>query len=352
MAFTCLLLFFVSGAFTQEKKPFPLYIEASFPFFLSDQGFLDSYETNTTFKGTGKALGITEIEEMQFQTMTFGWEFPRKGKILLTYTNYSEESSDTLIDHLVWNGETYLADEFYDPNPFDGNYDSDPANYLLKILDGDLGMKTDIFDVAFARGFGKGKRLGGSWNAGLRYAKHEQQLPLGYFYTYRDPDYGFSYTFFNSVPALIDQEASFVGPKGGGEMHLFLFNKRLILSVGADVSLTFGNVKVPTQYLPRARGSYDEDLNLVINYEYFPFSETRSKNPFFTTADFNIKFRILKELYVFVGYKYAFFRDVFLSPTVVELPTSTDQVPYGVFISFSAGDVDYQTPYFGMSYQF
>ena len=343
-----LLFFLLPGVFAQEKKPFPAYIEFS----LSNQGFLDSYESNVTFKGTGSSAGITQINELQFQTISLGWEFPRKGKIILTYTDFSENSSDTQIDHKLLVGNKYLADEYYDPDPFDDNYDSDPAHYLLKLRNDNLEMKTSFVDAAFMRSFGKGKRFGGSWNAGLRFAKHQQKFPMGYYYTYLNPLYGFSYTFFSSAPLLLEEKSSFMGPKGGGEMHLFLFNKRVILSGGMDVSLTFGNAEVPRQYLPRVRSAYDEFGTIVYTNEYFPFSEKRSKNPFFTIVDFNAKFRIFKELYAFIGYKIADFRDVMLSPTLVELPTSKDVAPYGVFVSFSADDVIYQTPYFGVSYQF
>ncbi len=315
---------------------------------------MDSYETNITFRATGKSNGTTEIEKLQYQTLSIGWEFPRKGKVIVTYTDFKEESSDTLIDHSMIGPDGYLPDEYYDPDPFDGEdypYDG-PANYLLKIIDGNLEVRTRLFDAVFMADFGKGKWFGGSWNAGVRLTKHKQQLPMGYWYSYIDPQYGFSYSYFDATPLLIRQESSFIGPKGGGEVHFFLFNKRLILSAGIDVSLGIGSIDVPTQYLPRRTSYYDEEWNFVLVDENFSFSEKKSKNPFFSTLDANVKFRILKELYAFVGYKISTFRDVFLSPTIVELPTPRDVAPTGLFISFSSEDMTYETPYFGISYQF
>ncbi len=348
-----LLLVFTSGIFAQEKKPFPAYIEVSFPFLLSDQGFMDSYETNITFRATGKSNGTTEIEELQYQTLSLGWKFPRKGKIVVTYTDFKEESSDTVIDHSMQLLTGNLPDEYYDPDPFDDDYpDGGPANYLLKLLGHNLEVRTRLFDAVFTADFGKGKRFGGSWNAGVRLAKHEQQLPMGYWYSYIDPEFGFSYSLFDETPLLMRQESSFIGPKGGGEAHLFLFNKRLILSAGIDISLGIGNIKVPTQYLPRRTSYYDEEWNFILVDENFPYSEKKSKNPFFSTFDANVKFRIFKELYAFVGYKISTFRDIYMSPTIIELPTARDVAPYGLFVSFSSEDLTYETPYFGVSYQF
>jgi hypothetical protein len=356
----------MSLSWSQEKKAFPFYLELSPPVLVNEDGLFDAYDTNTTYFEKGKSLGLTESNELTYQSYAIGWQFPReKGKIILTYHSFEEKSSDTLIDHLSFDGDTsaFIIDDYFDPN-LDEEFFDGPSNYILKKIDTNLGMETTLYDIAFWKDFAKGKRFSGSWNAGFRYAQHDQNVPIGYFITFENPvDILITDNFAGDI-FLVEEECKSYGPKGGGIIHFYLFNKRLILSAGADVSLTFGETEVPQQRLPIAI-SYDfeydpvndiwntilifpEDLGLAP----YTIAEKEDKSYWFTILDFNVKVRIFKELYAFVGYRFSDFRNVWLAPSFINPPTSKDQPPSGLFFSYTFEDISYETPYFGISVQF
>ncbi|MEW5806470.1 MAG: hypothetical protein AB1756_03840 [Acidobacteriota bacterium] len=357
VAFSWLALFFSTASFAQEKKPFPAYLEFSF-----GQGenagvwpyeVTDTYDTNISFKGVGASTSDTEIEEISLQMVTLGWKFPRdKGKIIASYYDFKENNSDTVINHSLIISDQLVPDEWYDPN-WDYDYSDGVANYLIKMIDDDLGMETRVVDAAFSKDFGKTRKISGSWNTGLRWMKHEQTVPIGYYFPYISPDSPDSYIpIFSPTPLLLNQESSSVGIKGGIKLLYHLFRKRLVLSAALDVSMTVGENDLPTHYITRIRDSYDESYNIIRTYEDFPFSEKRDKTYWFDMVDLNAKVRIVQELYLFVGYKLAHFRDVFLNPNLIVLPTPKENAPYGLFVSYVLDDISYGVPYIGLSYQF
>lgn len=363
--FSCLIALTMSFSWSQEKKAFPLYFEISPPVLLNEDGLFDAYDTNTTFFEKGKSFGLTESNELTYQSYSVGWQFPRgKGKIMLTYQSFEEESSDTQIDHLGFDvdSSSYIIDDYFDPNLDFEIFDGPPV-YIVKELDTNLRMETALFDIAFWKNFGKGNRFSGTWNAGFRYAKHDQNVPTGYFISFNNPlsDIGDN---FASNALLIEEQCESYGPKGGGIVHLYLFNKRLILSAGADVSLTFGDTEVPLQVVPIAVDYlyefnpdtmmyettllYPEDLGLPP----YTIAEKEDKSYWFTILDFKASFRIFKEMYAFVGYRFSDFRNVWLAPSFINPPSSKDQPPSGLFFSYTFEDISYETPYFGISVQF
>lgn len=358
----CLIVFSVTQLWSQEKKLFPVYLELSIPVLLNEDGFFDSYTTNTTYLNKGTSLGNTEANLMSFETYSIGWKFPReKGKIVIAYSNYQEESSDTLINHHIWDDgkASMVVDDYYDPN-LDLSFFDGPSNYLIKGLDINLETETTIYDAAFWKNFGKGKRLSGTWNAGFRFAKHNQNIPIGYFSLFSNPlsvpDIGDKYA---SDFFTIHGESKSYGPKGGGIINLYLFNKRLILSAGADVSLTFGTTEIPKQVFPIAVSwAFDAEMNIDLIFpeelgiEPYTIAQKEDKSYWFTTIDFNAKIKIFKELYLFIGYRAADFRNIALSPSVVNAPTDKDDPPSGLFVSYTFEDIAYRTPYFGISIQF
>ncbi len=361
----CFLILTMSFSWSQEKKAFPFYLEISPPVLINEDGLFDTFKTNSTYFEKAKANGTTEANELTYQSYSIGWQFPReKGKIVLTYHNFEEQSSDTLINHLAYDVETatYVIDDYFDPN-YDGDFFDGPSSYLIKALDQNFQMETNLYDIAFWKDFGKGKRFSGTWNAGLRYAKHDQNVPIGYFATFTNP-ISYIEDYFAREVFAIREECRSYGPKGGGIVHFYLFNKRLILSAGADVSLTFGDTEVPYQVIPTAvdieyvwdpvnqvyntRLIYPEELGL----EPYTLSEKEKKSYWFTIVDFRVSVRIFKELYGFVGYRSSDFRNVFLSPSFINPPSPQDIPPEGLFFSYTFEDISYETPYFGISIQF
>lgn len=358
--FCCLIIFSLSTLWSQEKKLFPIYLEISAPVLLNENGFFESYDTNTTYFRKGKSNGTTEANELTFQTYSIGWQFARdKGKIVLAYINYEEGSSDTLVNHLGYDidSESNIIDDYFDPN-LDFEFFDGPPVYLIKALDANLGMETTLYDIAFWKNFGKGKRFSGVWNAGFRVANHDQKVPIGYFISFNNPVSWIGDNFASEV-FLINEECRSYGPKGGGIVNFYLFNKRLILSAGADISLTFGETRVPRQVIPIAVDyEYDADWNVILLYpedvglEPYTIAEEKDKSYWFSIVDFSVKFKIFKEFYAFVGYRFSDFRNVFLAPSFVNPPSPTDTPPYGIYFSYTFEDISYRTPYFGFSIQF
>lgn len=212
-----------------------------------------------------------------------------------------------------------------------------------------LQNRLQTVDGLFQRDFG-GRRFGGRWTAGLRYFVYEGNIPTSAWLSISyNQGVGLNFTDGTTLRLLrFSQEASGLGPTGSLEFQSHFFRRRLTFygqsrfafileSVKTDSGPFFTIALDPGGLLLPAPARLQQDLE---------------KSTWHFGVELGARVRLLEGLHVELAFNRTSYQDVLLLPVSITIPEDPGDAPQGTVGLYKTQDLEMDTVYLGLGYQF